>query len=105
MVTNNDRRPSQMFKYSFKISMDYNGKDFDGDRVQQYATLRVEIAKKNGEECFGLAEHTHFLHDHEMTMQERKQQKDKVKASKGLIRTGYNRILEKFKEVKMAELY
>ena len=38
-------------------------------------------------------------------MQERKQQKDKVKASKGLIRTGYNRILEKFKEVKVAELY
>ena len=47
MVTNNDRRPSQMFKYSFKISMDYNGKDFDGDRVQQYATLRVETVKKN----------------------------------------------------------
>lgn len=86
--------------------MDYKGIDFDGDRVQQYATLRVETVKKNMvKNVLDLAEHTHFLHDHEMTMQERKPQKDKVKASKGLIRTGYNRILEKFKEVKVAELY
>ena len=32
--------------HSHKISMNYKGKDFDGDRVQQYATLRVEMNGK-----------------------------------------------------------
>ena len=32
-----------------------------------------------------------------MATQERKEQKDKVKASEGLIKIGYNRILEKAK--------
>ena len=39
--------------------MDYNGKDFDANREQQYVSLRVEMAKNYGEESFGSAE-THF---------------------------------------------
>ena len=42
--------------YSCKVSLDYKGKDFDNLRVQQYAALKVEMAKKHGEASFG-----HFL--------------------------------------------
>ena len=45
--------------YSYKPSIDYKGKDFGGDKVQEYAALRVEIANKYGEERFRPAE-THF---------------------------------------------
>ena len=61
MVTNNDRRPSECL-YSYKVRMDYNGKDYvqiDGDRVQQYAALKLEMAKKYFEESFLPAE-SHF---------------------------------------------
>lgn len=79
--------------------MDYKGKDFHGDRVQRYAALRVAMAKQYGDESFGPTE-THFLDDEEMTTQEQKEQKDKVKANKGLIKIGYNLILEKSKKGK-----
>ena len=39
--------------------MDCKGKDFDGNRVQHYAAVSVEMVKKYGEESFGPAE-THF---------------------------------------------
>ena len=61
MVTNNHRRPPEC-SYSYKVRMDYNGKDYvqiDGDRVQQYAALKLEMAKKYVEESFLSAE-THF---------------------------------------------
>ena len=32
--------------YSYKVSMDFKDKDSDGHRVQQYAVLMVEMAKK-----------------------------------------------------------
>ena len=35
-----------------------------------------------------------------MTTQERKEQKDKVKASEGLIKFGYNSILERVKDIR-----
>ena len=50
--------------------------------------LRIEIAKKYGAESFWLAE-SHFLDGEEVTTQERKEQKDKVKVSKGLIKIEY----------------
>ena len=31
--------------YSYKVSMDFKDKDFDGQRVQQYAVLMVEMEK------------------------------------------------------------
>ena len=31
--------------YSYKVNMDYKDKDFDGDRVQQYAVLKVKMPK------------------------------------------------------------
>ena len=40
-----------------------------------------------------------------MTTQEQKEQNDKVKASKGLIKIGYNRILEKSKKCKTFLLF
>ena len=84
--------------FMHKASMDYKGKDFHSDRVQQYAALRVAIAKQYGEESFGPTE-THFLDDEEMTTQERKEQKDQAKASEGLIKIEYNRILEKVNDI------
>ena len=78
--------------YGSKVSMDYKGKDFDWDRLQQHAALRVEMARKYGEESFGPAE-TNFLDDEEMTTQKRKEQKDKVKVSESLIKIGYNWLL------------
>ena len=89
-----------LLKYlcSYKASMDYKGKDFHGDRVQRYAALRVAMAKQYGEESFGPTE-THFLDDEEMTTQERKEQKDQAKASEGLIKIEYNRILKKVKDI------
>ena len=68
--------------------MDYKIKDFDHDSVQHCAALRVEIANKYGAESFWLAE-SHFLDGEEVTTQERKEQKGKVKVSKGLIKIGY----------------
>ena len=53
------------------------------------------MAKKYVGERFGPTE-TNFLDDEEMTTQE---QKDKVKASEGLIKIGYNRILKKVKDI------
>ena len=38
--------------YSYKVSMDYNGKDFDGDRVQQFAAVRVDMEKIHSKERF-----------------------------------------------------
>ena len=35
-----------------------------------------------------------------MTTQKRKEHKDKFKASEGLIKIGYNRFLEKFKDIR-----
>ena len=57
------------------------------------------MAKKYDEESFGPAE-TYFLDNEEMTMQERKEKKDNVKASEGLIKIGCNRILEKVKNIR-----
>ena len=67
--------------YSYKVNMDYKGKDFDGNRVQQYAPLRVKMKKKCGKEMFG-PEKTHFLEDEEMVTQETKEKKIKLKLVK-----------------------
>ena len=61
--------------------MDYKDKDIHGNRVQQYAALRVEMATQYGEESFGPTE-THFLDDEEMTTQEEKNKKIKLKLVK-----------------------
>ena len=79
-------------------------KTFSGDRVQQYAALRVEMAKKYGKEGFGPTE-KNFLNDEEMTTQEQKEQKDKVKASEGPKKIGYNRILEKVKDIRHRDYF
>ena len=62
--------------------------------------------QKYDKESFGPVE-THFLDYEEMATQERKEQKDKVKASEGLIKIEYNRILEKAKWINewMNEIY
>ena len=57
------------------------------------------MAKKYGEERFEPAE-THFLDYEKLTIQKWKEQKDKVKASEGLIKIGYNRIFEKVKDIR-----
>ena len=48
--------------FSYKANMDYKGKDFDGNRMQQNTPLRVKMTKKYVEESFGPAK-THFLDD------------------------------------------
>ena len=40
--------------------MGYKGKDIDDNKVQQYATQRIEMGKKISEKIFGPAE-IHFL--------------------------------------------
>ena len=86
--------------YNYKVSMEYKGKDFDGDRAQQYSVVRTEMAKKYSNEYFGAEKAETFIIDDEQTPEEIKEKKNEVKVCENLIKTGYNRILEKVKDIR-----
>ena len=55
--------------YSYKARIYQRSRNSDGEKVQQYAARRVEMAKKYGEERFEPAK-IHFLDYEKLTIQE-----------------------------------
>ena len=63
------------FLYGCMVSIDYNGKDFDDNKVLQFAVYDSRNGRKYGEQKFRLAE-AHLSDDQGMTKQSQKRQKD-----------------------------
>ena len=92
---------------SYKSSMEYRSLDFDADKPAQYKFLRIEMAKlytDEDESLFGPV-NIETLADEdieELNDEEKAQQKKKQADEKGLIAKGYNRVVEKVKEIRQS---
>ena len=89
---------------SYKSSMEYRSLDFDADKPAQYKYLKTEMAKlyaEQDEELFGPVSLTLPSENiDEMNDEEREQLKKQEAHERELINKGYNRVVEKVKEVR-----
>ena len=87
---------------NYRTAMEFKGKDFDGDRPAQYAALRKEMTKMFGAEMFG-PESSSTISPTEfdsLTEEEKKEERKRMKQREASIKQGYNRILEKIKDIR-----
>ena len=82
--------------------MEFKGKDFDGDRPAQYAVLREEMAKMFGVEMYGPVSPSTLspIEMQGLCEEERKEERNRMKMQEQSIKQGYNRILEKVKDIR-----
>ena len=87
---------------NYRTLMEFNGKDFDGDRPAQYAVLREEMAKMFGVEMFGPVSPSTLspIEMQGLCEEERKEERNRMKMQEQSIKQGYNRILEKVKDIR-----
>ena len=93
---------------SYKSLMEYKSLDFDADKPAQYKHLRREMAKLYADEdesLFGPVSQKMPLSDddlEELSDEEKAQVKKEVARVKSCIAKGYNRIVEKVKEIRQS---
>ena len=112
---NNNKTTSKSFRWNddmvdfllkalqkYKSTMAYQGKDFDGDRPSQYSFLRKEMATRYQQQTgspFGPISASNLATEG-LSEEEIATIKRNIKEEEKNIKCGYNRVLEKVKEIR-----
>ena len=61
MVTNDDRRPSDVFRQFLEVSTVYTGKDQDSDKMQEHAVVKVKMTENIVKKFLDHQEHVPWM--------------------------------------------
>ena len=86
---------------NYKAVCEYQGLDFNANKVKQYEEIRKNLARKYKEESsFGIASLSEKPHEGFFTDEKKVEFCKKLQREREGIKKGYNRVLEKIKDIR-----